>query len=196
VALAIARRHPDASVIGLDPSPAMLGVARRKLAEAGLTARVTLREGDAQALPFEEGSFDAVTIAFGIRNVPDRTRGLAEMARVLRPGGRLVVLELGEPRDGWLGVPVRFHIRQVVPRLGALLSGAREYRYLQRSVSAFPPPPQFAALLATAGLEAEPPRSLAFGAAHLYVAHKPGLTPEGSAPLSWRCPTAPPRNGS
>jgi demethylmenaquinone methyltransferase/2-methoxy-6-polyprenyl-1,4-benzoquinol methylase len=169
VALELARARDDLRVTGVDPSAGMLARAREKVAAAGLADRIELLEGDAQALPFADGRFDASCIAFGIRNVPDRALGLAEMTRVTRTGGRVVVLELGEPRSGLLASAVRFHIRQVVPRVGALLSGAEEYRYLQRSVAAFPPPGVFADMMEDAGLEVTPPRALGFGAAWLYL---------------------------
>jgi demethylmenaquinone methyltransferase / 2-methoxy-6-polyprenyl-1,4-benzoquinol methylase len=169
VALDIARSHKDTRVVGVDPSAGMLAVGRDKVARAGLDERITMLEGDAQALPFADDRFAAACIAFGIRNVPDRALGLAELARVTRPGGRVVVLELGEPRSGLLAHGVRFHIRQVVPRLGALLSGASEYRYLQRSVTAFPAPEAFAAMMADASMTVEPPSPLGFGAAWLYT---------------------------
>ncbi len=169
VALDIARAHGDASIVGVDPSAGMLAVGRDKVAEAGLAHRIELREGDAQALPFDDDHVAASCIAFGIRNVPDRALGLAEMARVTRPGGRVVVLELGEPRSGLLARGVRFHIRQVVPRVGALLSGAQEYRYLQRSVAAFPAPDVFAAMMREAGMRVDDPQPMGFGAAWLYV---------------------------
>ena len=169
VAVAIARAHPGARITGVDPSAGMLAVGRAKLARGSLTERVSLVQGGAQALPFADDSFAASCIAFGIRNVPDRSRGIGEMARVTRPGGRVVVLELGEPEAGPLAMAVRFHIRQVVPRVGALLSGAKEYRYLQRSVAAFPRPERFAALMSQQGLDLSPPRALGFGAAWLYV---------------------------
>src|SRR5690606_23666848 len=122
-------------------------------ARAGLSERITLVEGDAQQLPFEDASFDAATIAFGIRNVPDRPRALREMARVVRPGGRVAVLELSEPPGGLLGSLARIHVHHIVPFLGALISGSKEYRYLQRSIAAFPPPEQFAATMREAGLD-------------------------------------------
>jgi demethylmenaquinone methyltransferase/2-methoxy-6-polyprenyl-1,4-benzoquinol methylase len=99
----------------------MLAVGREKIEAQGLAARISLEVGDAQALPFADDTFDGVTIAFGIRNVPDRQRALAEMARVVRPGGRVCILELGEP-DSALA---RLHVHHIVPRLGALLSGSR-----------------------------------------------------------------------
>ena len=170
LAIDIARTHPGAQVIGLDPSAQMLAVARRKLASRKLDDRVTLVIGDAQHLPYQSGEMDAVTIAFGIRNVPDRPMALREMARVVRPGGRVAILELGEPRRGFLARAARFHTRHVVPRLGALLSGAREYRYLQRSIAAFPPSAEFAAIMGQAGLHVLEVVPLTFGVCTLYVA--------------------------
>jgi demethylmenaquinone methyltransferase / 2-methoxy-6-polyprenyl-1,4-benzoquinol methylase len=170
LAIDIARMHPRAEVIGLDPSPQMLAVAQSKLARRGLADRVTLVRGDAQHLPYASCEMDAATIAFGIRNVPDRLAALREMARVVRPGGRVCVLELGEPRRGLLARAARFHTRYVVPRLGALLSGAREYRYLQSSIAAFPPSAEFARLMERAGLHVIDVAPLTFGVCTLYVA--------------------------
>ena len=173
LALAIARRHPDVEVVGVDPSRNMLAIGARKVARAGLEGRVSVREGEAYALPFEDDAFDAATIAFGIRNVPDRARGMRELARVTRPGGRVAVLELGEPRGRVLGALARFHVHHVVPALGALLSGKREYRYLQRSIAAFPPAEEFAALMGAAGLADVSITPLTFGACSLYVGRVP-----------------------
>jgi len=170
LAIDIARMHPGAEVIGLDPSPRMLAVAQAKLARRRLADRVTLVRGDAQQLPYASCEMDAATIAFGIRNVPDRLAALREMARVVRPGGRVCVLELGEPRRGLLARAARFHTHHVVPRLGALLSGAREYRYLQRSIAAFPPSAEFARLMERAGLHVIDVVPLTFGVCTLYVA--------------------------
>ena len=169
LAIDIARMTPTATVIGLDPSPGMLGIAKDKVAKKQLD-RVTLVEGDAQALPYADNEFDAATIAFGIRNVPDRMKGLKEMARVVKPGGRVAVLELGEPRSGLMGRAARFHTRHVVPRLGALLSGKREYAYLQKSIAAFPAPDEFAAMMTAAGMHVLEVTPLAFGACVLFVA--------------------------
>jgi demethylmenaquinone methyltransferase/2-methoxy-6-polyprenyl-1,4-benzoquinol methylase len=170
LAIDIARMVPGARVFGLDPSPNMLAIAAQKIEKRGLTDRVTLVEGDAQALPYADCEMDAATIAFGIRNVPDRSQGLRELARVVRPGGRVCVLELGEPRRGLLGRAARFHTRHVVPRLGALLSGAREYKYLQSSIAAFPPAEEFAQQMQAAGLHVIEVIPLTFGACTLYVA--------------------------
>jgi demethylmenaquinone methyltransferase/2-methoxy-6-polyprenyl-1,4-benzoquinol methylase len=168
LALMIAKRHGDAQVTGLDPSTNMLAIGRQKVTARTLDGRVTLVPGDAMELPFADGSFDGVCIAFGIRNVPDRPRALGEMTRVLRPGGKLAVLELSEPR-GPLGPLARLHVHHVVPWIGGLLSGSREYRYLQKSIAAFPPPEVFAGLMRDAGLGAVAATPLTFGACHLYV---------------------------
>jgi demethylmenaquinone methyltransferase / 2-methoxy-6-polyprenyl-1,4-benzoquinol methylase len=149
VAFELLRQCPDSLVIGLDPGLAMLALARRKA--AGRTG-LLLVAGDAQSLPFRDGRLDAATMAFGIRNVPDRARALGEIARVLRGHGRLAVLELGEPRRGPFAVLARVWLRTVVPWLGGMLSGSGEYHYLQRSMAAFPPPSEFAAVMEAAGL--------------------------------------------
>lgn len=171
LAIAIARRYPNARVRGTDPSKNMLAIGIDKIAARGLADRVSLSAGDAQSIELPDASVDAVTISFGIRNVPDRDKALREMARVTREGGIVAVLELGEPRRGIVGPFARFHIRHVVPQLGALLSGAREYRYLQRSIAAFPDPETFAGMMERAGLRTEVV-PLTFGVCNLYVGRK------------------------
>ncbi|MEM9193461.1 MAG: bifunctional demethylmenaquinone methyltransferase/2-methoxy-6-polyprenyl-1,4-benzoquinol methylase UbiE [Myxococcota bacterium] len=168
--LAIAAARRGATVVGLDPSTGMLDVGRVKIGKRGLDERIEMVEGDAQNLPFESDSFDGVSMAFGIRNVPDRRKALREMARVTRPGGRVAILELSEPEGGFLAALSRFHIRQVVPRLGALLASAPEYRYLQKSIAAFPPAREFAEIIGEEGLEMLELRPLTFGVTSLYVA--------------------------
>lgn len=170
LALLIAERHRTATVVGSDPSEKMLAVGKRKIMTRGLDARVTLDVGDAQALYYDDDEFDGCTMAFGIRNVPDRRRALSEMARVVRPTGRVAILELSEPRSGLLGPLARFHVHRVVPTVGGWLSGSDEYRYLQKSIAEFPPPGEFAALMQTAGLDVLSVTPLTFGVAHLYVA--------------------------
>lgn len=170
LAIALATACAGATVVGLDPSTNMLEIARRKIGQRGLTDRIELVEGDAQALPQRNCEIDAATIAFGIRNVPDREQGLRELARVVRPGGRIAVLELGEPRRGVLGTMARWHSHHLVPRIGGWLSGSREYAYLQRSVAAFPPPDAFAALMRRAGLEVLKVIPLTFGVCTLFIA--------------------------
>ena len=173
LAVLVARRRTDAEVVGVDPAGGMLDEARKKIAREGLEGRVRLVSGDAQSLPFPDAHFAAVTMAFGIRNVPDRAMGLREMRRVTKPGGRIAVLELSEPPNGLLGRLAAFHVHSVVPRLGALLSGEREYRYLQSSIAAFPPAEEFAGTMRAAGLEVLQVDRLTMGVCHLYVADRP-----------------------
>ena len=170
LAIELANAVPTGQVTGLDPSAQMLKIAQVKMVKRGLDARVSLVEGDAQALPQANCAIDAATIAFGIRNVPDRPRALRELARVVRPGGTIAVLELGEARPGWFGRAARFHTHHVVPRLGALLSGRREYRYLQTSVAAFPPAEEFAQIMRDSGLDVQKVISLTFGVCTLFIA--------------------------
>lgn len=170
LAVLVAKTWPEASVVGLDPSRKMLDVGVRKVADLGLASRIELVAGDAQELPFPSASFDGITMAFGIRNVPDRPRALREMARVTRPGGRVAILELAEPRSGLLGPLARFHIHTVVPTIGGLLSGSRQYKYLQASIAAFPPADEFATIMRENGLETIEVAPLTFGVATLYVA--------------------------
>jgi demethylmenaquinone methyltransferase/2-methoxy-6-polyprenyl-1,4-benzoquinol methylase len=167
VAAAILSSHPGARVVGLDPSTEMLAAARAKVAR--FADRIDLVEGDAQALPFAAGSFASACIAFGIRNVPNRERTLAEMARVVRPGGCVAVLELTEPSGAWLSGVARLHVHLVVPILGRLLSGAEEYAYLQRSIGAFPAPEAFAATMARVGLRGVAVTRFSFGAVSLFA---------------------------
>lgn len=170
LAIQVAQTEPSVSVVGLDPSGKMLDVGRVKVERGGLASRIELVQGDAQALPFADDSFDSTCIAFGIRNVPDRAQALREMARVVRPGGRIAILELSEPRSGLLGAMARFHIHTVVPYVGALLSGVKEYQYLQRSIAAFPPADEFAKLMESSNLKVLGVHALTFGVCHLYVA--------------------------
>lgn len=170
VAILAARQEPGLQVRGIDPSERMLEFGRGKVERAGLADRLTLSSGSAEALPLENESVDAISMAFGIRNVPDRPKALAEMRRVLRVGGRVAILELSEPRGGPLGAIARFHVHEVVPRLGAWLSGAREYRYLQSSIAAFPPPDSFAQLMRDAGFSQVKARPLTFGTCCLFTA--------------------------
>jgi demethylmenaquinone methyltransferase/2-methoxy-6-polyprenyl-1,4-benzoquinol methylase len=172
VAIEFARRAQPASVTGVDLSPGMLEVGRQKLERAGLRDRIHLVEGDALSLPFAGGSFDAVTIAFGLRNLPDYRRGLAEMARVLKPGGRLVVLEFLPPRGAAL-LAYRAYLATFLPLAGRLLSGSGEaYRYLAQSIRGFPPPSQVETLIAGAGLAQIESRRLTAGIAGLYAGVK------------------------
>lgn len=139
------------SVTGCDFSEPMLELAREKAERAGAQARFDW--ADALDLPYGDGSFDAVTIGFGARNLADLDRGLAEMARVLHPGGRLVILEITQPQRQPLAGFYSLWFDRLVPVLGALAGDRDAYSYLPRSVRSFPLPPQLAARMDRAGFD-------------------------------------------
>jgi demethylmenaquinone methyltransferase/2-methoxy-6-polyprenyl-1,4-benzoquinol methylase len=133
-------------VVGLDFSPQMLAIARAD--HPGLE----FLEGDALDLPFDDASFDASTIAFGLRNLSDPVRGLREMARVVKPGGRTVVLEFVKPPKGPIGSAYRLYLRTVLPAVGGVLSGAPSaYRYLSDTVDSYRTPEELLAMASAAG---------------------------------------------
>jgi demethylmenaquinone methyltransferase/2-methoxy-6-polyprenyl-1,4-benzoquinol methylase len=139
-------------VVGSDFSEPMLRLAREKAAQEGMP-EISFEWGDALALPYEDGSFDAVTVGFGVRNLAELDRGLAEMARVLRPGGRLVILEITRPTRPPLSTFFALWFDRIVPRLGEVAGDRDAYSYLPESVKRFPSPEGLAALMAEAGLE-------------------------------------------
>lgn len=150
LAIALHRGRPGANVTGVDFSESMLDVGRAKAARAGVAVR--LEVGDGTALPYPDGAFDAVTIAYGLRNFADVDAGLREFRRVLRSGGRLVVLEFPPPPRGIFGRLFRAYFTRVVPLVGGWLSGRRgAYTYLPASVLAFPDPAALAARMRAAG---------------------------------------------
>jgi demethylmenaquinone methyltransferase/2-methoxy-6-polyprenyl-1,4-benzoquinol methylase len=172
LALAVAARPEEPLVVGLDLVPAMLGPARRKLAKT--EAKVRLLAGDGTALPFGDQTFDAVTIAFGIRNIPRRGAALAEMRRVLRPGGRVYVLEFTTPQSPWVRCFYRCYLMHLLPKVGGLVSGDGEsYRYLAETIAEFPPPHAFRQEMAAAGLEGARSHALTKGVVWLHVAERP-----------------------
>jgi demethylmenaquinone methyltransferase/2-methoxy-6-polyprenyl-1,4-benzoquinol methylase len=139
----------------------------------GLSRLVSLRKGEAENLPFADGSFDAAIVAFGVRNFESLTRGLAEMRRVLRPGGKLVVLEFSRPRHFPFRQMYLFYFLRVIPLIGRLLSGNSEaYAYLPASVMAFPEGDEFLAILGSTGFREASAERLTFGIASVYVAEK------------------------
>jgi demethylmenaquinone methyltransferase/2-methoxy-6-polyprenyl-1,4-benzoquinol methylase len=172
VAISLAKQKNNVTIKGLDPSVGMLEVGKEKVKKLNLENRIDLIEGSALDMPFEDQKFSGCCVAFGIRNFPDRLQGLKEMARVTKSGGVISILELSEPRDGFLSPFVKFHVHHVVPWLGAILSGQAEYRYLQKSVAAFPPPQEFAGLMEQAGLKDIQILRMPFGVAHLYISKK------------------------
>lgn len=161
-------RDPSARGVGIDLSSGMLVRGARKLLDRGLAVRAALSAGDAERLPLASGSFDGALVAFGIRNVSDRAQALREVRRVLKPGGRLVVLEFSMPR-GLMGHAYRLYFGRILPLVGRVVSGdASAYTYLPASVAVFPEPPDFGALMTGAGFTDVSWRPLTAGIAHLY----------------------------
>ena len=158
----------DGKVTGTDFCEPMLAVARHKAARKGRT--VTFQMADAMDLPFTDRSFDVASIAFGIRNVDDPVAALREMRRVVKPGGRIVVLEFGQPNGLWGGM-YRTYARHVMPRVGGWITGQRgAYEYLPRTAAAFPAGERFVELMDKAGPWASRTATpLTGGVAYLYV---------------------------
>lgn len=171
VALAIAARHADAHIVGVDFSSAMLGIGLRKTRARAVDRRVHLVRGDAAIIPVASGSCDGATVAFGIRNVSEPGRALAELARVLRPRARLAILEFGEPRIPGIKTLYRWYFRYLLPLIGRFVSKHQSaYSYLPASVGAFPPPAEFARTIERHGFVSVEAVPLTFGIVYLYVA--------------------------
>jgi demethylmenaquinone methyltransferase / 2-methoxy-6-polyprenyl-1,4-benzoquinol methylase len=156
-----------------DISPEMLAVGERRVCEAGLDSRISCIEGNAETLPFEDASFDAYTIAFGIRNVTHIDRALSEAYRVLKPGGRFLCLEFSEVQVPLLDRLYDFHSFEVIPRLGKLTAGAAEpYQYLVESIRKFPKQEPFAEMIRQAKFERVSYRNLTGGVAAMHSGWK------------------------
>jgi demethylmenaquinone methyltransferase/2-methoxy-6-polyprenyl-1,4-benzoquinol methylase len=172
--LSLCHRCPDVEcAVGIDMSARMLEFGQEKIAaEPGSTA-ITLVHGDALCLPLQDASVDAVTISFGIRNVVDVVGGLREMHRVLRPGGRALVLEFSLPAWGPFRAGYLFYFRHILPRIGGLISGdSHAYNYLNQTVETFPYGEAFCALMREAGFASVKATPLTFGIATIYCGDK------------------------
>ncbi|MEZ5289237.1 MAG: bifunctional demethylmenaquinone methyltransferase/2-methoxy-6-polyprenyl-1,4-benzoquinol methylase UbiE [Vicinamibacterales bacterium] len=175
VAMAGARARAGAArVVGVDFVGAMLAHGLGKVRDAGLGARVALVRGDAMGLPIADASVDAVTIAFGIRNVQRPEAACEELLRVLRPGGRLAILEFGLPVVPAVRPLYLWYFRHILPRIGRAVSGHQvAYDYLPQSVGSFPFGEAFARMLTATGFSQVDARPLSFGIVYLYSAKKP-----------------------
>ena len=172
LAVAALRAQPAASVIGVDFAGEMLRLASLKMASLGL-ASVRLVRGDGTRIPLGDATCDAATIGFGIRNVVDPGAALGELARVLRPGGRLAILEFGQPRVPGIRTLYAWYFRYLLPLVGKLVSKHQSaYSYLPASVGTFPSAKDFAATIAATGFSQVRAVPLTFGIVYLYIAER------------------------
>lgn len=169
VALEIKKQHPESRIIGIDFSPSMLEIGVKKIGSSGRINSMLLAAADICTLPFEDNRFDAITISFGIRNVENRPKGIDEFYRVLKPGGKLYVMEFAYPDSRFMRHMYSFYFRYILPPVGNFIArtpGA--YDYLVESVDGFPSPEDFTAELAGAGFERTKIHDLTFGIARIY----------------------------
>lgn len=172
--IAIARRTaPGSHVTGLDLSEGMLAIGREKIQKAGFSGTISLEQGDSEEIPYGEGCFDRVSVAFGVRNFEHIGLGLKEMHRVLKKGGRLVILELSVPQNRLMRWLYNLYFLKVLPVIGGKVSGDRgAYEYLPASVLNFPKPDRFREMMAEAGFSAVRHRSFTFGICRMFTGTK------------------------
>jgi len=152
IAIEILRQAPGSKVIGIDPSEGMLQLGREKIERKGISQFITLEVGDVLDLKYRDNSFDGAITSFCIRNVTDRKRGIEEICRVVRPGGKLVILELTQPTGFIMGPLFRLYANVVMPFITRIMSSVSAYRYLTASMADFPRPETVLALMRDAGL--------------------------------------------
>ena len=160
-------------VIGVDISEGMMALVKGKAEKAGVANRISLQVADGEALPYEEGAFDRVTCAFGIRNFEHKEKGLSEFFRVLKPGGRAVILELSVPQNRLVRWAYDLYFLHILPRIGGAVSGDKAaYRYLPASVHHFPAPKEFCRMMEAAGFRAVRCRTFTFGLCRMFVGER------------------------
>jgi demethylmenaquinone methyltransferase/2-methoxy-6-polyprenyl-1,4-benzoquinol methylase len=158
---------------GLDPSLGMLDIAQKKVTNYNFSSRVKLQEGSAASLPVAFQSVNAITMSFGIRNVPDVSDALCEMFRALKPGGRLLILEFSTPPNKLFRALYFFYLRNLLPYIGGWLSGDyKAYRYLNQTIETFPSGENFLSLMRKAGFERVSFRPMTFGIVSIYIGDK------------------------
>ena len=173
LAIEMARRIDGVQVLAVDLSEQMLSVARRKVEARGLDGRIVLDRGDAEHLTAGDASVDVATVAFGVRNFGDLEAGLRELFRVVRPGGRVVILEFSTPRNRIFRTLYEFYSYRILPRIGGMVSHDRQaYAYLPASVGEFPAPDRFLAMMEAAGFRRCRARSQSFGIAQIYIGER------------------------
>ncbi|MBO5780305.1 MAG: bifunctional demethylmenaquinone methyltransferase/2-methoxy-6-polyprenyl-1,4-benzoquinol methylase UbiE [Muribaculaceae bacterium] len=174
VAISLATKLPHSTVVGIDLSENMIKIGRQKVAKAGLAERIKLQQADCLQLPFADNEFDAVTVAYGVRNFERLADGYREMARVLRPGGTIMVIELSTPTSKIVRPFYNFYTRHIIPLVGRLVShDVRAYSYLPESIAAVAQREEMTALMESAGFADASYRRLTFGTCTIYTARKP-----------------------
>lgn len=174
VIITFVQKHPTISrAIGLDMAQKMLNIGNRKIKHLGLDNKITLQHGDANHLPFEDNSFDNISMSFGIRNVDDPRLVLKEIERTLKPGGRGLVLEFSLPDNKLIRFGHIFYLRYCVPIIGYIFSGNyRAYKYLNQTIEDFPYGEEFCGLMKDTGLNNVQRTTLLFGTATIYQGEK------------------------
>lgn len=173
VALEIIKQRPDARVIGVDFSDKMIELGKEKILETGNQDKIELRLGDITSLPFEDKTFNGAIIAFGIRNLPDYKKGIHEMARVVKDGGKIAILEFTNIQSPIFKLPYQLYLTKVLPLIGEIISGRKgAYRYLSESVLDFPGPEKLTKVMQEAGLKEVKYHLLTFGIVAVYVGIK------------------------
>jgi demethylmenaquinone methyltransferase/2-methoxy-6-polyprenyl-1,4-benzoquinol methylase len=176
VAVAFARSQPTTRIVGVDFSEKMLARGAEKITASGCADRIKLQVGDAASLEIPDNAFDAVCVAFGLRNVENREKGIAEMTRTAKPGGKVLILEFVPPRDTVFGSMYGWYLRNVMPAIGGIISGFRpSYTYLHSSISEFMQPEEIIAVMERTGLIDCAAERLTGGIAYLFhgvKAHK------------------------
>jgi demethylmenaquinone methyltransferase/2-methoxy-6-polyprenyl-1,4-benzoquinol methylase len=170
LAIEMALRNPRCSVAAMDFMAEMMELGAGKIKKKGLLGRVSLVRGDALDMPFPSGTFDAASIAFGIRNIPDKNKALREMGRVVAPGGRVLVLEMTRPAPGFFGRLYALYLKRILPQAARVFSSnPAAYRYLADSIFNFPDPSDFSDMMRRAGFSSVESYSLTLGITHLFV---------------------------
>lgn len=171
-AIAALKLNPD-KITGVDISEGMLEIGRKKIAQRGLSDRIVLLAGDSENLPFQENKFDAVTVAFGVRNFENLEKGLSEIYRVMKPGATLVVLEFSKPARFPFKQLYNFYFKAILPVIGRIVSKDKSaYTYLPESVQAFPDGKRFESILSQVGFKNTTCTSLTFGISSIYTGQK------------------------
>ena len=160
-------------VVGVDISDGMIAVGKEKIAKNGINADMIV--ADCEALPYDEGTFDRISVGFGVRNFEHLELGLSEMYRVLTPGGKLVILELSVPSNRFIRWCYKLYFLKILPFIGGLVSGDKgAYKYLPASVLRFPTPDKFMEIMKSAGFDTVEHRSLTMGVCRMYIGKKTG----------------------